>query len=183
MSLKRTYASLDITEPDTDLNQHQFLPLTRHHQYYLPGRDLYIQVENILFRVHSYFFIRESTKFRTLLNDTNQIYNGSSPSLPLFLPNVTPNTLTKILWVFYNPKLSIYKASYKDWTTILGFAVKCSFPKIEELTLRELNTFPEHHKSHDLYQEILDDLNDYHRAMHLDTMRAVHRHLEDNHSP
>src|ERR1700761_4045883 len=73
MPLKRTYASLDITEPDTDLNQHQFLPLTRHHQYYLPGGDLYLQTENILFRVHSYFFTRESTEFSALIQDnTNQ---------------------------------------------------------------------------------------------------------------
>ena len=184
MPLKRTYASLDITEPETDLNQHQFLPLTRHHQYYLPSGDLYIQVENILFQVHSYFFTRESTEFSTLIqNDTNQSYNGSSPSLPLFLPTVTPDTLAKILWVFYNLKLSIYEASYKDWTTILGFAVEWGFPKIEELTLRELNTFPEHHESHDLYQEIIDQLDDFHRAMHQDTMRAVHRHLEDDHGP
>ena len=183
MPLKWTYASLDVTEPDTDLNQHQFLPLTRHHQYYLPGGDLYIQVKNILFWVHSYFFVKESTEFRTLLNDTDQLYNGSSLSHPLFLPNVTPDTLAKILWVFYNPKLSIHETSYKDWTTILGFAVKWSFPKIEELALRELNTFLEHHESHNLYQEILDNLDNYCRAMHLDMMRAVHRHLKDDHGP
>ena len=183
MPLKQTYASLDITEPDTDINQHQFLSLTRHHQYYLPSRDLYIQVKNILFQVHSYFFVRESTRFKTLLDGTDQLYNRSSPSYPLFLPNVTPNTLAKILWVFYNPKLSIYEASYKDWTTILSFAVEWSFPKIEELALRELNTFPEHQESHDLYQEILNKLDNYCRAMYLDTMRAVHRHLKDDHSP
>ena len=184
MPLKRTYASLDISEPETDLNQHQFLPLTRHHQYYLPSRDLYIQVENVLFQVHSYFFTRESTELSTLIqNNINQPYNGSSPSLPLFLPNVTPDTLAKILWVFYNPKLSIYEASYKDWTTILGFAVEWGFPDIEELALRELNTFPEHHESHDLYQEIIDQLDDFRRAMHQDSMRAVHCHLEDDHGP
>ena len=102
---------------------------------------------------------------------------------PLFLSTVTPNTLAKILWVFYNPKLSIYKASYKDWTTILGFAVEWGFPKIEELALRELNTFPEHHESHDLCQEIVDQLDDFRRVMHQDTIRAVHRHLEDDHGP
>ena len=80
-------------------------------------------------------------------------------------------------------KLSIYEASYKDWTIILGFAVEWGFPEIEELALRELNTFPEHHESHDLYQEIIDQLDDFRRVMHQDTMRAVHRHLEDDHSP
>ena len=184
MPLKWTYASLNVTKPETNINQYQFLPLSRHHQYYLPGRDLYIQVENILFWVHSYFFTRESSEFRTLLQDnTDQPYNRSSLSYPLFLPNITPNTLAKILWVFYNPKLSIYKASYKDWTTILGFTVEWGFLEIEELALREFNTFPEHHKSHNLYHEIIDQLDDYHRAIHLDMMRAVHRHLEDDHSP
>ena len=103
--------------------------------------------------------------------------------IPFFLSTISPDTLTKILWVFYNPKLSIYEASYKDWTTILGFVVKWGFPEIEELVLRELNTFPEHHESHDLYQEIVDQLDDFRRAMHQDTMRAVHRHLEDDHNP
>ena len=61
--------------------------------------------------------------------------------------------------------------------------VEWGFTEIEELAHRELNTFPEHHKSHDLYQEIIDQLDDYHRAMHEDMMRAVHRHLEDDHGP
>ena len=87
MPLKQTYATLDVTEPDTDSNQHQFLPLTRHHQYYLPGGDLYLQVENVLFQVHSYFFTRESTEFAALIQDNiNQPYNGSSLFFPLFLP-------------------------------------------------------------------------------------------------
>ena len=112
-----------------------------------------------------------------------QPYNGSSLSSSLFLPTITPDTLAKILLVFYNPKLSIYKTSYKDWTIILGFTVEWGFPEIEELALRKLNTFPEHHESHNLYQEIIDQLDNFRRAMHQDTMRAVHRHLEDDHGP
>ena len=90
MPLKRTYASLDISEPETDLNQHQFLPLTRHHQYYLPGGDLYIQVEKILFRVHSYFFTRE------LSGDSlhSQPLTSTHSTLPYILDNSDPFSVT-----------------------------------------------------------------------------------------
>ena len=41
--------------------------ITNHQEYYLPGGDLFIKVDNILFCVHAYFFIQESTIWRNIL--------------------------------------------------------------------------------------------------------------------
>ena len=104
MPLKQTYASINVTEPDVDLNQHQFLPLVRHHQYYIPRGDLYIQVQNVLFRMHSYFFNQKSDEFRKLLLEhSQQSYSGLFPSYPLFLPNTNPETLANVLWSSTTP--------------------------------------------------------------------------------
>ena len=179
MPLKQTYASIDVTKPNVNLNQHQFLPLVRHHQYYIPGGDLYIQVQNVLFRMHSYFLIRESDEFRKLLlENSQQSYNGLSPSYPLFLPDTDPETLANILWVFYNPKLSIDK-----WNSILKFATRWGFPEIKDLALRELCKIPEFDTHYDEHEVHLDPTFTVLQAMHEDSMRAIHRNLEDDHGP
>ena len=57
----------------------------RHHpNYYLPGGDLFIQIDDALFCVHSYFFIRESSRWlhflRTSPKDVSYTTLSSSPS-------------------------------------------------------------------------------------------------------
>jgi hypothetical protein len=127
--------------------------------------------KNILFRVHSYFFTRESIAFQELIRENpGQVPLGSSPSSPLFLPDVSPEDLSTFLWVFYNPKLSIYTAPFKEWMIILAFAVDWGFAEIEELALRELDNFPEFHERYDLFL-----------AQQSDSLAAIHKHIEDDH--
>ena len=168
-----------MTEPDIDLNQHQFLPLVRHHQYYIPGGDLYIQVQNILFHMHSYFFIQESDEFRKLLlENSQQPYNRLSPSYPLFLPDTDPETLANIL-----PKLSIYDASIDKWNSILRFATMWGFSEIEDLALQELCKIPEFNTHYNEHKVHLDSTFTVLQAMHEDSMWAIHHYLKDNHGP
>ena len=134
--------------------------------------------------MHSYFFIRESDKFRKLLlENSQQSYNRLSPSYPLFLPNTDPETLANILWVFYNPKLSIYDASIDKWNSILKFATMQGFPEIEDLALWELCKIPEFDTHYDEHEVRLDPTFTVLQAMHKDSMRAIHHHLEDDHGP
>ena len=39
-------------------------PIVHSEQYYLPGGDLYILIQNTMFRIHRYFFMRDSALFR-----------------------------------------------------------------------------------------------------------------------
>src|SRR5271155_2022952 len=95
------------------------LPIHNHIEYYLPGGDLFILVDNTLFRIHSYFFRRESQNWRNLLGTTT---TGRMADAPLILndefplcPPATPSLFTNFLWVFYNPRYSIYEASSATW--------------------------------------------------------------------
>jgi hypothetical protein len=97
----------------------------RNEQYYLNGGDLYLQVcrsitlcyvsvlildffktEDNLFRIHRYFFERESSKFQELFKrppPPGKKPIGSSPEVPIMLPDISTEELEQFLWVIYNP--------------------------------------------------------------------------------
>ncbi|CAA7260380.1 unnamed protein product [Cyclocybe aegerita] len=106
----------------------------RHDKYYIDGADLHVLVghrDKTLFRVHGYFFSRESKAF-------DRKNKGQTDSDPVTLDDVSPEEFAKLLWVFYNPRYSIYEATIGDWTDILNLANKWSFPEVKELAVREL---------------------------------------------
>ena len=64
------------------------------------------QVENYLFRVHRYFFERESAYFRekfAVAAPPGQQPRGSSDANAFPLEDVLANDFSRFLWVFYNP--------------------------------------------------------------------------------
>jgi hypothetical protein len=64
------------------------------------------QVENYIFRVHRYFFERESAFFREKLGAApppGQAPKGSSDVNPFVLDDVREEDFSRFLWVFYNP--------------------------------------------------------------------------------
>jgi hypothetical protein len=97
----------------------------RHKKLYLQGGDVIIrvrssaptlrisscsrrwsQVENLLFRIHSYFLTRESAFFRDLLLHTSTFGDEIKPSsddCPFYLEDCSADEFTIFCWVFYNP--------------------------------------------------------------------------------
>lgn len=64
------------------------------------------QVEHVQFRVHRYFFERESAVFRNQLTtpaSPGATRQGSTESNAIVLENVRSADFAKFLWVFYNP--------------------------------------------------------------------------------
>jgi hypothetical protein len=64
------------------------------------------QVESNLFRVHRYFFTRDSAFFRDKLPyppPAGELTKGVSDSNPLVLEDVLQIDFERFLWVFYNP--------------------------------------------------------------------------------
>lgn len=64
------------------------------------------QVENYIFRVHRYFFERESAYFRekfAVAAPPGQPPRGSSDANAFPLEDVLANDFSRFLWVFYNP--------------------------------------------------------------------------------
>ncbi|OBZ69484.1 hypothetical protein A0H81_10106 [Grifola frondosa] len=118
--------------------------LKRHPDYYLPGGDIYFLVEDFLFRVHRYFFDRESAWFREKLSTpapAGQTAKGSSDSNPFPLDDVVGDDFARFLWVFYNRDYSVYTASADEWLAILKLACDWRFGDVKKLVSRELEKF------------------------------------------
>jgi len=98
-------------------------------------------VEDTLFRVHRYFFTRESAFFRSKLPHPpppGEFTKGSSDTQPLVLEDTLQVDFERFLWVFYNPKYSLYDATVEEWTSILKLAHQWKFSGIKDLAIREL---------------------------------------------
>ncbi|KDR75465.1 hypothetical protein GALMADRAFT_140117 [Galerina marginata CBS 339.88] len=120
--------------------------LNRHPDYYIDAGDLHVLAQRTLFRVHGYFFSRESPIFSRKLNPASpgDVREGTTDNDPVVLEDVSPAEFEKLLWVFYNPKYSLYDTSIDDWNCILNLADKWEFHEVKELAVREL------HKKKDL---------------------------------
>ena len=118
-------------------------------------------MEDTLFRVHRYFFTRESAFFRNKLPHPpppGELTKGTSDSQPFVLEDTLHVDFERFLWVFYNPwvshflsprvshtnserlyrKYSLYDATVEEWTSILKLAHNWDFLGVKELALREL---------------------------------------------
>ncbi|KAJ7593792.1 hypothetical protein C8J56DRAFT_421299 [Mycena floridula] len=109
--------------------------------YHIRGADLYLIVEKTFFCVHSYFFRRDSDMFRAILDKPcppGEEAPGSSDVTAIVLDSVTPDEFKIFLWVFYNPKYSLYDETAENWITILSLAQRWQFHEVKTLAIREL---------------------------------------------
>ncbi|KAH9008269.1 hypothetical protein EDB83DRAFT_2457130 [Lactarius deliciosus] len=115
-----------------------------HKEYYIHGGDAVFSVENTLFRVHRFFLTRDSSWFREKLPypaSPGETIKGSSDNLPLVLEDdITKSDFERFLWVFYNPKYSLYDASIEEWTSILKLAHTWNCIEVKELAIRGLES-------------------------------------------
>ncbi|KAK0195859.1 hypothetical protein F5146DRAFT_1027410 [Armillaria mellea] len=130
------FTSMASQTPDSS-----FIALRHHDEYHLSGGDLYFLVEQYHFRVHRYFFERESTFFKHQLAtpaSPGEERQGTSEGTAIVLEHVTPAEFARFLWVFYNPKYSLYDATVEDWIIILKLADRWCFPEVKNLAVREV---------------------------------------------
>ncbi|KAL0955735.1 hypothetical protein HGRIS_001951 [Hohenbuehelia grisea] len=116
----------------------------RHETYYLTGGDLHLLAGGTLFRVHRYFFERESKDFRETLSrpsSPGRGTQGNSDSTAIVL-DTSAAELERFCWVFYNPRYSLWDASFSDWTTILKLAHDWGFAEVKSLAIRQLEVMP-----------------------------------------
>jgi len=100
-----------------------------------------VLVENHLYRIHSYFFERESLFFRQKVSSSNNSSEeelGSTDNNAYTLEDVKSEDFARFLWVFYNPKYSVYEAPLETWLSILTLANRWTFDSVKELSVREL---------------------------------------------
>ncbi|PFH47402.1 hypothetical protein AMATHDRAFT_50335 [Amanita thiersii Skay4041] len=111
-----------------------------HPDYHIEGGDLHLLVDKVRFRVHSYFFIRESSIFKDSLVSTtgkNETRNGSSDANALVLEQVTAEQFSQFLWVLYDPSF-MRNNTEANWTTILDLAHRWKFHNVKTLAITSL---------------------------------------------
>ena len=151
-----------------------------HIDYYLPGGDLFVQVDTTIFRIHSYFFRRESQDWRHLIGHTVRGRNGVVTPIILsdefaLYPPMTPTTFAQFLWVFYNPRYSLYDAPEETWLMIQRYAIQWRMEGVLELTHRELD------RLHD-YSHIDRIYSTHWQTLSLTPEEeALRAHIEDDH--
>lgn len=104
-------------------SEHGLARVIHHKDYYIRGGDMTVlvsvygrydtqhlgltdttsQVENHLYRIHSYFFERESLFFRQKFQSAEGEERGSSDNNAYTLEDVKSEDFARFLWVFYNP--------------------------------------------------------------------------------
>jgi len=135
--------------------------IKRHPEYFFQEADVTFRVDDVVFRVHRRFFVRESQFFRTMFTGPNVPCNdppGSSETNPIVLKDTSSEAFAWFLWVFYNPLYSIYSTSVGNWTKILVLAQRWGFKEVQDLCIRELEkiTIPPVSKIQ-IYQEFKID--------------------------
>lgn len=68
---------------------------------------------------------------------------GLTDKTPILLENISPEDFETFLWVFYNPRYSIYDAPVEKWKVILKLADSWGFKEVKELAVRELHKKPQ----------------------------------------
>ncbi|KAG1758349.1 hypothetical protein EDD22DRAFT_910985 [Suillus occidentalis] len=92
-----------------------FSQIISHPQYFIPSGDTQFLAQNVLFKVHRYFFERESTSFRTIFSDSSD--------------NTKPYTLDYFEYEDQPPE---------KWLVILRLATRWGFRKVRKLVIRQL---------------------------------------------
>jgi len=119
--------------------------VVRHPEYYLEDGNVTFLVENHLFRVHRFFFQRDSPVFKTMLSlpvAEGRVAEGSSDDLPIFLEQVKSSDFAQLLWVYYNERLTDYSAQFESWVSILALAHKWDFRNIIALAMQRIISYP-----------------------------------------
>jgi len=147
--MSQTLDDTPLPSPTDTRPNSPFSNLDRSLHYYLPGGDLYVQIDNTLFRIHSYFLIRESFIWRHLLRGNTIGRTQRDPVIlrdTLPIPSfTTPDTFAEFLWIFYNPMYSVYQAPSETWFTILSYAITWGMDNICDLVYRELSRSVDNH--------------------------------------
>ncbi|KAI6046309.1 hypothetical protein EDC04DRAFT_1682231 [Pisolithus marmoratus] len=113
--------------------------LTKHSQYYLRDGNVAFVAEKQLFRVHRYFFERESQFFCNYFTTSEE--SDGTDDKP-FVLDIKSEDFTKFLWVWYNPRYRYGGQPKETWLTIITLAARWGFESMRELAISQLERFP-----------------------------------------
>ncbi|KAG9220540.1 hypothetical protein CCMSSC00406_0003996 [Pleurotus cornucopiae] len=123
----------DIASPGADEGPQGSMVTSE--EYYFEDGDLFILVDDALFRVHEHFLSSSAShSFRTTVGNGNEGWNESKP---IILHNISKQDFQDVLWVFYDETLR-RKAPAEKWLGILLTAEKLMIQRIQTLAIGKL---------------------------------------------
>ncbi|KAH9976100.1 hypothetical protein BGW80DRAFT_1157200, partial [Lactifluus volemus] len=117
-----------------------------HKHFFFDDGNITFLVGGFLYRVHRYFFCRDSSEFKERLSRlSNQ--KGPSPHPVISLNDVKSADFDAFLSVLYPPNFNMsQKHSFKEWSSILDLSTRWGFTSIRELAIRCLEPPSAHHR-------------------------------------
>ncbi|KZP28772.1 hypothetical protein FIBSPDRAFT_779706 [Athelia psychrophila] len=135
----RAASTLDSNElalPPVQANIQQEAKGARHSNYYFNDGNVVFLIEEVLYNVHRYFFERDSTHFRSILES---VQLGSDEHNPIVLPDVRCSDFDEFLAILYPTDFRHpTEKNTTQWTSVLHLAAKWGFESIQLLAIDKL---------------------------------------------
>ncbi|KAJ7620256.1 hypothetical protein FB45DRAFT_929816 [Roridomyces roridus] len=104
--------------------------------YYMRDHSMLIfEAENVLFRVHEYFLHRDSPVLRDMMHFE---ISPNGPEPIFHLDGVSSKDFEQLLWLYYNPAVTVYDAPKNTWHAILRLADRWEMENIKKIALGNL---------------------------------------------
>ncbi|KZP28774.1 hypothetical protein FIBSPDRAFT_947595 [Athelia psychrophila] len=121
----------ELNQPTIQSNGDMKADTTRHSQYYFKDGN----IEEVLYKVHRYFFERDSAHFRSIL----ETVQGADEQNPIVLPDISCSDFVEFLAILYPTDFRRpTKKTTAQWTSILHLAAKWGFESIQLLAIDNL---------------------------------------------
>ncbi|TDL18038.1 hypothetical protein BD410DRAFT_775464 [Rickenella mellea] len=119
--------------------------------YFFDDGNVVFRVESTYFRVHRFYFMRESRVFRDMFSlpvPASGAVEGMSVSNPIVLEQVKAGDFRSLLWFFYNSHYDhdpAHADKFRTWTGILRLSRLWSFKRLFKLASDKLKSlhFPD----------------------------------------
>ncbi|KAJ3555819.1 hypothetical protein NM688_g2366 [Phlebia brevispora] len=140
----RALTIVNPTSPES-AEEMQQSAVMRHPSFYFEDQLVTFKVENRLFRVHRYFFIRESAIFRDMFllpSGATREVDGMSDERPVVLPGVTIEEFENLLKFFYFGMMSDRPTDNHSnnayWIDILSIATRFMFEEVRARAIQRI---------------------------------------------
>ncbi|KAH8102049.1 hypothetical protein BXZ70DRAFT_930001 [Cristinia sonorae] len=111
-------------------------------EYYFDDSLVTLQVESVLFKVHRYFFTRDSEFFKGLfsLPQPPNTSEGQTDDSPIKLEGVKVKEFKCLLRFFYTSMYGPTITTLSDWMALLSISTRYVFDRIRDMAIQELST-------------------------------------------
>ncbi|KAF5365925.1 hypothetical protein D9758_006684 [Tetrapyrgos nigripes] len=121
-----------------------YISRRRHPRFYFPDGNVLFLVENTIYKVHRYFFQRDSAIFDamfTLPSPPGESPEGESDENPICLHGISSQDFDRLLSILYPLDFLEYEMkTVEEWTSILDLASRWDFSSLCRLAVNNLYT-------------------------------------------